>query len=114
MIEMIFHCFLFIVPTIIPLITLTIAQSQPDLNSPEGCFSKGECTVSLSVASWTVASAQECLELCREEELCNYFTFKEDGFSCEGFANCINFSKDTCRDCFSGGKVCEGKWHISF
>jgi len=89
--------------------TLVIVQGQIDLDSVDGCFSSGECALSLSVNVWPAADAQQCLELCQEDEMCNYFTFKESLRSCEGFANCEFFSTNSCTDCFSAGIHCRGK-----
>jgi len=88
---------------------LVSGQIPPDLNSPEGCFSPGECTLSLELAQWAASSTQECLNLCREDGGCNYFTFHEERKLCLGFANCEQFSPSTCTECFSGGATCPGK-----
>ncbi len=59
---------------------------------------------------------QECLELCRDLDGCEYFThFGEGGGGggesenlCLGLANCREFSPLSCAECYSGEDACDG------
>ncbi len=63
---------------------------------------------SLYVGSSGAEDAQMCLELCRENKNCLYFTFYGDKKECTNFGNCEVFSTDTCSNCVSGASACEG------
>ncbi len=82
---------------------ISLGQEQPE------CFEEGECTQSLYVGSSGAEDAQTCLELCREDKNCLYFTFYGDEEECTNFGNCEVFSTDTCSNCVSGASTCEGK-----
>ncbi len=72
------------------------------------CFSAGECVFSPVVEDWESSDSQECLELCRDQPGCRYFTqYDQDGI-CLGFAECLEFSEDTCQQCYSGSVTCPG------
>ncbi len=75
------------------------------------CFQLGECQGSLYVGNERVADVQACLEMCQDSQDCQYFSFYQDeaGGDCVQFANCVDFSIDTCTDCFSGHQTCPGK-----
>ncbi len=76
-----------------------------------GCFEEGECTESLLLDQVDgVEDEQVCLDLCQENNDCEYFTYYADDGTCMILANCENFSTDTCSNCYSGGKNCEGKF----
>jgi len=49
------------------------------------------------------------MNLCRTIEECNYFTYFSDNGACHGYANCQDFSTETCDDCVTGTRDCEGK-----
>ncbi len=72
------------------------------------CFEEGECTQSLFVGEYPAEDAQTCLELCRENTDCEYFTYYGDESQCVNFGNCVVFSDDTCSNCVSGASTCEG------
>ncbi len=80
-----------------------IGQEQPE------CFEEGECTQSLFVGSYGAQDAQECLEVCKSDKNCLFFTFYGDEEECTNFSNCEVFSNDTCSNCVSGASTCEGK-----
>ncbi len=58
-----------------------------------------------------VDDAQTCLELCQQDDDCEYFTFYEEDSSCLTLVNCVTFSTDSCQHCYSGEKTCEGIFH---
>ncbi len=97
------------------------------------CFAHGECKSSLFLADWYVPrfckviaritiffprptpDPQECLELCRGLEGCEYFTHYGEGGGesenlCLGLANCREFSPLSCAECYSGEDACDGIW----
>ncbi len=59
-----------------------------------------------------VEDVDACLELCKVEKDCEYFTFFEVDNSCLMLANCVTFSTDTCTDCYSGDRNCEGNCSV--
>ncbi len=74
------------------------------------CFENGECTESLLLKyQHEIYSKEGCLDMCQQTSECEYFTYYEDDSSCLAFANCVTFSTDTCSDCYSGYKSCEGR-----
>ncbi len=50
------------------------------------CFVPGECSESPYVEDWSVADAQECLELCQKFDGCEYFTHYGLDDYCMGFS----------------------------
>ncbi len=58
-----------------------------------------------------VDDAQACLEMCQQDDDCQYFTFYEDDNSCLTLINCVTFSIDSCHHCYSGARTCDGKLH---
>lgn len=52
---------------------------------------------------------QTCLVMCQENLECKFFTFHEEESRCDIFVDCLNFSRDSCSDCYSGPTICEGK-----
>ncbi len=73
------------------------------------CFEEGECTQSLFLGDYPSEDAQTCLELCQYYLECEYFTWYGDEEKCVVFANCDVFSNNTCSNCLSGARTCEGK-----
>ncbi len=75
------------------------------------CFADGECTQSLFIGQWPAADAQECLEICRDEDECTFFTYYgQDDDICMGLANCVVLDDKTCTDCYSGNSTCPGNY----
>ncbi len=56
-----------------------------------------------------VDEAQACLEMCQEDQECEYFTFYEGDSSCMTLVNCATFSINSCNHCYSGARDCDGK-----
>ena len=82
---------------------LRIGNSLP----AQECFASGECNDSVFVGEYQAVDSQGCLEQCREDQLCLYFTYYEDEENCLGFADCVNFEED-CESCYSGEVTCDG------
>ncbi len=76
-------------------------------SNPE-CYQLGECTQSLYVGDWDMPNLQTCLEECRRENGCQYFTYYERDEICLGFANCAEFDDKSCDFCYSGSQDCPG------
>jgi len=88
----------------------TITQTPPDLGSIKGCFSMGECALSLIVGDWDTEDIHKCQLKCQEAPQCNYFTFYEDSNVCHGYQNCHEFTTNFCgQSCFTAEQSCPGK-----
>ncbi len=73
------------------------------------CFEHGECLDSwLLDFTYEANNTQMCLTECQGDANCEFFTFYEEDKSCLTFANCQAFSTDTCVDCYTGDRACEG------
>ncbi len=55
-----------------------------------------------------VESAEDCLDFCQSNSDCEFFTFYGVDHSCLNLVNCVNFASDTCSECYSGDRNCEG------
>ena len=73
------------------------------------CFQPGECLMSPYLDDEGTSDLQECLDLCRETDFCSYWTVYQDENLCFLFQDCIEYGVDTCEDCYSGPKECEGE-----
>ncbi len=56
-----------------------------------------------------VQSVEDCLDICQDNDECEYFTYYAYDYTCLTFANCETFSTDSCSECFSGSRECEGR-----
>ncbi len=53
------------------------------------CFEAGECTGSLLADTWhEIGDMQGCLDVCKYEKGCDYFTYFEEDQGCQAFSNC--------------------------
>ncbi len=89
------------------------------------CFQEGECIFAHYTSDWPAGGAQECLELCRGDEDCNFFTYFVDAVpsgtpsyyltrTCVGMSTCEGMRG--CRhndDCYSGRKNCTGEANLA-
>ncbi len=72
------------------------------------CFVDGECTQSLFVGQYSAVDAQECLDICKDHEGCQYFTYFGQDDTCVNFANCEVLDDKDCEECYSGNRTCSG------
>ncbi len=66
----------------------------------------GECLGEYLHTEIDVPSKEVCLNICKEFEGCNWFTFIESALSCLLMANCQTLD-ETCQDCISGESRCQ-------
>ncbi len=50
-----------------------------------------------------------CLQSCKSEPDCQWFTFYPKLGMCENLANCSNIDSESCPECLSGQKECTGE-----
>ena len=67
----------------------------------------GECTGSTFIKVTKEADAAACLNFCKGQPGCQYFTFYENEGGCFSFLSCTNLSTEGCTDCISGDVECE-------
>jgi len=106
------------------ILKFSIGQVIPADLTGVNCVTPGECIRSLLLSFWDAKTTQvnekqftaifqyincqECLDFCKADDDCAFFTYWEDFQRCEGYANCVELSTDSCTNCFSGSEECDG------
>ena len=73
-----------------------------------GCFVPGECIEGNTVGLFSLETAEECLDRCKDSASCLYFTHYRVGFVCLLLSECNGgLSTANCDDCVSGDVTCE-------
>jgi len=67
----------------------------------------GQCINSYQLDSLGVEDEFECLDACKANETCSWFTHFEHQSLCLLFANCSSLDTSFCSDCVSGQKECD-------
>ena len=68
-----------------------------------------ECVDSVFIGLYEDASgAQDCLDECRADPNCEFFTYYEEDEDCVGFLFCDDV--DECYGCYTGSRDCDGKF----
>jgi len=65
----------------------------------------GECIGQFLHAEIDVPSQEDCLNICKEFQRCNWFTYIQSSLSCLLFSDCQTLD-ETCLDCISGESRC--------
>jgi hypothetical protein len=68
------------------------------------CWIQGEC-LGLTHDQKKVGSEEECLDLCKSDPACFWFTFFKAPTECVLYSNCPTLD-NTCLDCVSGQRSC--------
>ncbi len=80
-------------------------SGEKECSAPElKCWITGKCQGDPYSTNSTQTS-EECLELCKEDESCKWFTFDPHKQSCNLFTDCSNLLG--CDDCISGNSKCD-------
>ena len=77
------------------------------LVSSQDCFVPGECTQSSLISIKETDNVAICLDFCKDNEDCNWFTFVPYASVCELLADCGELDDTNCKDCISGQRECE-------
>ncbi len=88
------------------LLIFTIGLASGQSNNAN-CSLAGQCLESLFITEATTANAQGCLEECKENQACQWFTYKPANDVCDLFKTCGYVSNENCPDCLSGQKECD-------
>jgi len=72
------------------------------------CWKEGLCLGSL-IEDVSADEELGCRNACRQNTLCEWFTFDDKHHECKLFLNCPNVSDDFCTSCISGQQQCGGK-----
>ena len=84
-------------------------SGQVDCSAPEPqCWVQGQCRGNMIILEET-GTREECLELCKQEEGCKWFTYygrTRVGQSCVLFRDCPELQED-CEACVSGERRCK-------
>ena len=70
------------------------------------CFLPGECTNSTLLSFQTTTDQYECLDICKSQANCTWFTFKLETKVCLLFETCGNVDATLCPQCVSGQREC--------
>ena len=70
------------------------------------CFLPGECTNSTLLSFQTTTDQYECLNICKSQAKCTWFTFKLETKVCLLFETCGNVDATLCPQCVSGQREC--------
>ncbi len=70
------------------------------------CWVRGSC-YGILITEEHVGSDSECLDSCKNDLECNWFTYNDADGACILFESCDDFSADTCDTCWSGQRQCE-------
>ena len=70
------------------------------------CFLPGECTNSTLLSFQTTTDQYECLDNCKSQANCTWFTFKLETKVCLLFETCGNVDATLCPQCVSGQREC--------
>ena len=73
------------------------------------CYVEGECLDSQLVNLTLQDNYNGCLNDCKDNMDCQWFTFKGSGNVCLLLSDCITVSTENCQDCYSGEKTCQPK-----
>lgn len=89
------------------LLLLPVSLGVPTLAQEEICFVGGECVEPELVGATETDNAQDCLDFCKTQAGCNYFTWYGDqGGICMLSADCPSVSQGACNDCYAGSVTC--------
>lgn len=69
------------------------------------CGLHGACD-SLIVALKLVDNANLCISACKEESICNYWTYKNSTRQCSMYEDCLEIDTTVCPECIYGEKLC--------
>ena len=73
------------------------------------CNEPGQCTNSTIITITQALSALECLNDCKAQPGCNFYTFNPELDNlCELFDECENLTTAGCTECVSGNVNCSG------
>ena len=70
------------------------------------CFQSGECRDSSTVGVFTTTDEFACLDLCKENLECKWFTFSTLTNLCLLFKDCQVLDEEICPECLSGQHFC--------
>ena len=71
------------------------------------CFVPGECIFSQHINIVVSKDEVQCLQLCKNNLNCTWFTFYPDDFgSCQLFSNCESIDDSQCPLCITGQEEC--------
>jgi hypothetical protein len=76
------------------------------VNSNEDCLQIGHCRDSYYIAGEPMADEFECLQFCKSEADCNWFTFFPSTSYCELLKTCTTLDPEICTDCLTGQPDC--------
>ena len=71
------------------------------------CFVPGECIQSNLVSVESTQSAEMCLDLCKNTDNCQWFTYIAYASLCELLQDCPQLDESNCAECVSGEVACE-------
>ena len=72
----------------------------------ENCFQVGKCLESYHIAGKVASDEYECLEFCKIESECSWFTFFIADNFCELLKTCTTLDAELCPDCLTGQAEC--------
>ena len=72
----------------------------------EICNSPGECVNSTYLGSTPTSGANDCLNICRDHEYCNYATYSRDYQQCLLFQTCEKLDTNLCSNCLTSNTDC--------
>ena len=70
------------------------------------CFVPGECIQSNLVSVESTQSAEMCLDLCKNTDNCQWFTYIAYASLCELLQDCPQLDESNCAECVSGEVAC--------
>ena len=76
--------------------------SEPDYQ----CSVPGECILSQHLDLVASKDELQCLELCKQEVNCTWFTFYPETGSCQMFTSCLGIDDSRCPLCLTGQREC--------
>ena len=71
------------------------------------CYVEGECLDSQLVNLTLQDNYNDCLNDCKDNMDCQWFTFEGSGNSCLLFSDCKTLSNVKCQNCYSGQRTCQ-------
>ena len=70
------------------------------------CFLPGECTNGTLLTAQASTNEYECLDLCKSQPNCTWFTFNPESNACLLYENCDSMDEALCSVCLSGQMEC--------
>ena len=72
----------------------------------EQCFQSGKCMDSVTVGVATATDEFACLDLCKANQECLWFTYSTLTNLCLLFKDCLVLDEETCPECLTGEQDC--------